>query len=149
MAWTGSAWVLLSFSLFPVWHPGADPGTAFGGLSGLGIRTAHTALCAEHSAAAWSRDIPLKYCRPVKTEFAFQYFLLVRLPKWERNSTKIEKSKPVHGTVSSSNRDKQGIVSIFWCFTHNVPALACIFPGWQRFVLVSARKNVDLPSNGR
>ena len=28
MAWTGSAWVLLSFSPFPVRHPGADPGTA-------------------------------------------------------------------------------------------------------------------------
>ena len=28
MAWTGSAWVLLCFSLFPVRHPGADPGTA-------------------------------------------------------------------------------------------------------------------------
>ena len=27
MAWTGSAWVLLSFSLFTVRHPGADPGT--------------------------------------------------------------------------------------------------------------------------
>ena len=27
MTWTGSAWVLLSFSLFPVRHPGADPGT--------------------------------------------------------------------------------------------------------------------------
>ena len=27
MAWTGSAWVLLSFSPFPVRHPGADPGS--------------------------------------------------------------------------------------------------------------------------
>ena len=26
MAWTGSGWVLLSFSLFPARHPGADPG---------------------------------------------------------------------------------------------------------------------------
>ena len=37
MAWTGSAWVLLSFSQFPVRHPGADPGTVIqgdhGGLS--------------------------------------------------------------------------------------------------------------------
>ena len=48
-----------------------------------------------------------------------------------------------------SNRDKQGVVFIFWCFAHMVPALPWRFQSWQSLVLESVRENAHLLSSGR